>query len=298
MNLVVKAQLNEFRKSNPSANLEDSELFEVYSIFSVTNGILGENVNAFDLHLRGQEFGLDGVGILVQGDVCIDSDAVAEALQQGKKAVVDFLFFQAKTSEKLDYGDLSKFFDAIYYFFTDKLENVSDQIDDLLEAKASVYDAALSRNPNIKCYFVTTGQGDVSDAIQTLIDSNRARLKELNLFNTIEIDLVGAEGLQNSYRTATNSISETIEFQKVLTLPSHNSVSEGYTGYIDAAELLKLVTIESGSDTEPKINRTIFFDNIRDFDKNSSINKAIIEELNKGDAESFIFKNNGITIVA
>ncbi|NBR35403.1 MAG: hypothetical protein EBT90_12215 [Rhodobacteraceae bacterium] len=46
------------------------------------------------------------------------------------------------------------------------------------------------------------------------------------------------------------------------------------------------------------LDRRVFFDNVRDFDPNSDINKKINEDVDKGDKNSFVFKNNGITVVA
>jgi AIPR protein len=37
---------------------------------------------------------------------------------------------------------------------------------------------------------------------------------------------------------------------------------------------------------------------LRDFDPKSEINKAILAELKAGDLDSFVFKNNGVTVVA
>ena len=46
------------------------------------------------------------------------------------------------------------------------------------------------------------------------------------------------------------------------------------------------------------MNRAVFYDNIRDFDPQSEINQAILAELEGGAEESFVFKNNGVTVVA
>lgn len=46
------------------------------------------------------------------------------------------------------------------------------------------------------------------------------------------------------------------------------------------------------------INRSLFYDNVRDFNPESEINKKIISELESGDNASFVFKNNGITVVS
>ena len=257
MNPVVEAQLAEFTKSHPIDNSNEAERFEMFSIYSVTNGILRENVDPFKIHLRGSEFGLDGLGILIQGECCIDTDEVSEALIAGKKPSVEFVFYQSKTSEKLDYGQMSKFFDAVYNFFKHNSADESEQLKDLFEAKNAVYKSTLKKNPTIQCIFITTGTGTISPRIQELIDRNMSLLQEQNLFDSIEITVIGAKELQEAYRTSTNSISTTINFPKAQTLPDHASVNEAYIGYIDARELLKLITRESESG-DHILNRSVF----------------------------------------
>lgn len=61
--------------------------------------------------------------------------------------------------------------------------------------------------------------------------------------------------------------------------------------------MIKLATT-SKTAADNDINKAVFFDNIRDFDLNSDINKGVIEEIKKGDTQSFIFKNNGVTVVS
>lgn len=64
MNPVNAAQVKTFAESNLLTDRSDSDLFELYSIFSVLSGYLGEGVESTDVHLKGTEFGLDGVAIL------------------------------------------------------------------------------------------------------------------------------------------------------------------------------------------------------------------------------------------
>ena len=111
MNPVVKAQLSEFSKLNHIKEFNEQDYFEVYSIHSVLNGDLNNNILPFDVHLKGSEFGLDGVAILVQGTLCSDSDDVASTID--RNSAVDFIFLQSKRSEKFDYGDIAKFIDAV-----------------------------------------------------------------------------------------------------------------------------------------------------------------------------------------
>jgi hypothetical protein len=108
---------------------------------------------------------------------------------------------------------------------------------------------------------------------------------------------VGAKVLQDGFRSATNSISQEIEFKNPLTLPEHSKVQQAFIGYISAKELIKLASVET-ADGNTRINRAVFFDNVRDYNDASEINKSILAEPQNGDQSSFIFKNNGVTAVA
>jgi len=298
MNPIVKAQLNTFGKMNPHEDLDESNLFEVMSIFSIENGILGENIDPFRAHLKGNEFGIDGVAISIQGTLCTDVDEAAEVLAIGKNHNSEFHFFQSKTSDKFDYGNISKFLDAVYDFFTNQSLVTGEQIESLIEIKEAIYSAAAKTSPKLRCYYCTTGSGEISDLISQLIKNNKARLAELNIFDEINIECVGAKVIQNGFRAATNSSSAKLHFPKAVTMPPHDKVDEAYIGYVSASEVLAIAFGEPDQDGITHINRSLFYDNVRDFNPESEINKSIIRELKSGDNSSFVFKNNGITVVS
>ncbi|WP_279499451.1 AIPR family protein [Aeromonas veronii] len=298
INPIIRAQIKTFREMNPHEEMNDSELFEVMSIFSIENGVLGENIDPFKAHLKGDEFGIDGVAISIQGKLCTDVDEAAEILSIGKNHSSEFHFYQSKISDNLDYGEISKFLDAVYDFFTEQKLIKGDQIECLFDVKGEIYNAAAKTSPALKCYYCTTGSGSISELINRLIQTNKIRLNELNIFSSVLIECVGAKVIQNGFRSATNSTSASINFQKAITMPLHESVDEAYIGYVPASEILKIALGEPDQDGIRHINRSIFYDNVRDFNPDSDINKSIIAELEAGGHESFVFKNNGITVVS
>ena len=162
MNPIVKAQLKTFQEMNPNENMDESDFFEVMSIFSIENGVLGENIDPFRAHLKGEEFGIDGVAISIQGSLCTDIDEAIEILSLGRNHSSDFHFFQSKTSDKLDYGNISKFLDAVYDFFTDRSLIISEQLQSLAEVKEAIYSTAAKTSPSLRCYYCTTCSGQVS----------------------------------------------------------------------------------------------------------------------------------------
>lgn len=301
MNPVIQAQLREFAKENDIKTESADTQFEIYSIFSVLKGFLGESAEAYDVHLKGNEFGLDGVAILIQGESVHNRDDAVEKLDSINNPSIEFIFFQCKTSTSFDYGDISKFFDAVGGFFNGELNGESAAIDDLVQAMEAIYERGVGRrNPRISCYYVTTGNYEKPSRIEKLRNSFRTELTELNIFddNSITVEMVGARELQQWYRAATSSVEVEIEFPRNVVMPSNEHVEEAYIGYIDANNLLKLYTNIDGDGNVIGVNRAVFFDNIRDYDSKSKINTSIKQGVKAGGGAEFVFRNNGITVVS
>ena len=301
MNPVNQAQMTEFAESFALQSEKESDQFELYSIFSILNGASGENVDPFDAHLKGTEFGLDGVAIIVQGKLVTNADEASAAIGDSTNPSVDFYFFQGKTSAKFEYGDISKFFDAVSEFFSGVHSGESGQLDDLISAKSYIYaNAVKRRNPGVSLYYATTGNYESNTRVDRLIENTRNGLSELNIFDSerIYINLVGAGQLQRLYRAAVTASEVQIEFGKNIVLPKHSGVQEGFLGYLAASELLKIVSVYDDDKEIASINKAVFFDNIRDYNPSSKINKEIAESLAAGEHDNFIYRNNGITVVA
>jgi len=301
MNPVIKAQVRDFQQTNALELTNEDTLFEIYSIHSILNGGLGESIDPIDAHLGGCEFGIDGLAILVQGRLVTNSAEASDAIEDIKNPQIDFYFFQSKTGTSFDYGNISKFYDAIDGFFNDHMRGESAQLDDLIDAKSLLYEKAVGRrNPGLYAYYISTGNYEKPDRIEKLTNSTKERWSDLNIFDAdrIESHMVGAKQLQQLYRAASSAVEATIDFPRNVVLPVHQSVEEAYLGYLTAEEVLKLVEVRNEPGEPPEINRAVFFDNIRDFDPDSKINLEISRTLSEGEGSDFIFRNNGITVVA
>ena len=246
--------------------------------------------------MNGTEFGLDGVAILMNGHIVCEKDELDERLLHEQKVEFSIHFFQSKTSQGFDYGEISKFFDAVEEFFTDSDAQSGDQLNDLWNAKEKVFQNILHHNPNIALHYCTTGAYSKPERIEKLAEENKTKLANLNLFSKIQVNFFGAKDLQEGHRSTTQKNRVKFNFSKNNTLPNHPKVQEAYVGYIEGQDLIKLISKDvNGIIT---LDRRVFFDNVRDFDPNSDINKKIKEDVEKGNKNSFVFKNNGITVVA
>lgn len=301
MNPVNRAQMKEFADAFSLTEKSESDQFELYSIYCIINGGSGENVEPFDAHLVGTEFGLDGVAIIIQGELVRDADEAANALEDVKNPQIDFYFFQAKTTAGFDYGEASKFFDGVKGFFEGHMSKESPQLSDLIFAMEKIYETGVKKqNPGIHCFYASTGNYESQPKLERLIENTKNHLGELNIFDEdrIEISMMGAGQLQRLYRAASTASDVTIEFDKAVVLPEHPSVEEAYIGYLPASELLKIISVHDEEGNITNINRAIFYDNIRDFNPTSKINAEISSNLENGEGENFVYRNNGITVVA
>lgn len=301
MNPVIRAQLREFAKANVIVGETQENQFEIYSIFAVLSGLLGESIDAYDVHLVGDEFGVDGIAIVIQGEIVKNRQEAEEKLGSIKNPSVEFIFFQSKTSTSYDYGDISKFFDAVSDFFDGSLNGESQAIADCFGAMEAIYEKGTGRrNPRVSCYYIATGNYEEPARIEKLRATFRSQLEEKNIFDqtAISVEIVGARDLQAWYRAATSSVEVEIEFPRNVVMPDNGHVEEAYIGYVDAKNLLKLFTTFDENGQPIGINRAVFFDNIRDYDAKSKINQSIKDGvLNDGGGE-FVFRNNGITVVS
>jgi len=237
----------------------------------------------------------------VQGETVRNRQEAEDKLSSIRNPLIEFIFFQAKTGTSYDYGDISKFFDAISGFFNGQLAGESPAVDDLIAAMGAVYEKGVGkRNPKLSCYYVATGNYEEPARIEKLRNTFRDQLKELNIFDssTLRLEMIGARELQQCYRAATSSAEVEIEFSRNVVMPSNTHVDEVYISYIYATNLLKLFVIKSENDEIWSINRSVFFDNIRDYDPNSKINLGIKEGVRSGGGAEFVFRNNGITVVS
>lgn len=301
MNPVIRAQLREFSAANSIAGETQEKQFEIYSIFSVLNGLLGEAIDAYDVHLEGDEFGVDGIAVVIQGEAVRDGAEAREKLESIKNPTIEFIFFQSKTSTSFDYGDISKFYDAVDGFFNGDLAGESPAIDDLRSAMEAIYDHGVGkRNPRVSCYYITTGNYDEPSRIEKLRAAFRLQLEELNIFDAsaIRLEMVGAKDLQQWYRAATTAVEVEIDFPRNVVMPINAHVEEAYIGYIDAENLMKLFLLRDEEGNVSGINKAVFFDNIRDYDAKSKINISIKAGVISDGGAEFVFRNNGITVVS
>jgi hypothetical protein len=170
-------------------------------------------------------------------------------------------------------------------------------IKDAADIMAAIYNQS-SRfkrgKPACRLYYVTTGRwiGDVN--LEARRAAAIADLEATGLFGKVEFFPMGADGVHQLYREAKHAISREFRFDTRTVVPASSGVTDAYLGLIPAKELLTILQDEDG-----EIIKSLFYDNVRDWQYYNKVNAEIRDTLTSNDGRGrFALMNNGVTIIA
>jgi cold shock CspA family protein len=143
-------------------------------------------------------------------------------------------------------------------------------------------------------YYATTGKWNEERPVVERIEEDKKLLEATKLFSQIAFTALDAEGIKSIYRELKRKVVREIVFDKHTILPKIQNIQEAYIGLLPAKEYLKLIC-----DNEGKLQRSLFYDNVRDFQGNNPVNMEILATLGDSDQrDKFVVLNNGVTVVA
>lgn len=298
MDSVTSALMVEFAKASDLAGFSPDKQFEHFAAFSVVSSRYSEDFDTNDLVAGdGQDLNVDAFAVMVNGRLATDADFIDDVLALNGYLEAEFIIVQAKSSSSFDGAAIIALGDnLVNEIFSDvqKLP-VNSDVKRLIEIKDRILTNAsrLKENPVCRVYYVTTGNWTDDNYLAEVIKRKRQDLIDTNLFSEVAFEPVGARQLQTLYRATKTSISREIRFEKLITLPAINGVSASYLGVLPVNEFLKLLTDDSGN-----IIKSVFVDNVRDFQGENPVNIDIAKTISDGLFDQFVIRNNGITIVA
>ena len=298
MDRITSSLLNEFIKNNEIENQNISDNFEDFCNFII---VANEYNKTFDYRVvstgKGSDCGIDGICLIVNGNLVDSRDEIEDLLEVNGTLDITFIFIQAKTSSNFDTKEINNFYFGIQDFFS---ENPSlpknDEIKKFLEISNYIFEQAASfkENPRLKSYFITTGVcNKCNENIKSVVDSSSCLLKSLNLFESINHNLIGASELGKLYRKTKNPLHATFSFEHKVILPEITGVDQAYYGYLSFIQFKKILIDENNNIL------SVFDDNVRDYQGISNpVNQNISDTLNNPNPNIFSVLNNGITVVA
>ncbi|MFA6062001.1 MAG: AIPR family protein [Gallionella sp.] len=295
---ILKGHLRDFSEQNALEDMSEPEQFERFVNYCVISKQYPREFNFEDISVGGgADTAIDGVAIIVNGNIVKEPEEIEFFVSRNGSLNVSFSFIQSKTSAKFNGSQILNFLAGIRNFFLDKSaipEN--EDIQKLRTIKQCIYKNSISLDgaPSLDLFFVTTGNWESPEHINGLVDNELKVLKDRGLFSGINFKCVDAEQLKQIYREIRGRSVKEIDFPALVALPEIQGVRQAFIGSLSAKEYLKLIT-----DSDDGLQRNLFYDNVRDYQGQNSVNREIEITLKSGSGQAALsIYNNGITIIA
>jgi hypothetical protein len=299
MDIITTSLLNEFSTEYGLLGMDEDKRFERFAAFITVRSQYSETFAPDDITVgSGGDLGIDAIAIVVNGSLVTDVDSFADLMSDAVDYLdVSFVFVQAERSPSFDGQKLLNFVSGVKEFFdVETKEPRNEDILNFVEIMKAIY-ARSSKfkrgNPNCRLFYVTTGKWLNDASIGSKISKSVTELRKLEIFRDVDIVPIGASEIQKLYGLSKNSIAREFIFQFRQDIPEIPGVKEAFVGFISAKDFLPIVCNESG-----EMVRSIFYDNVRDFQGYGTVNTEIKRTLLSDRKQRFILMNNGITIIA
>lgn len=171
----------------------------------------------------------------------------------------------------------------------------SDEIKELLKIKNILTDENIiykwSDRPLVRLYYVTMAKEHSSQTQNALAEQFKNDILKLNIYKEPRVSFITRNELKSIIDSNERNFEQVINFRSNMPLTEVGDVHNSCVLLCYANELKKLLLTPDGL-----IRKSLFDDNVRDFQGNTAINTAISETV-KSEPEKFALLNNGITIV-
>ncbi len=302
-NKILQGYLNDFTSDfGIDDSTKESTLFEHFGNYCILSKIhpeafYNDSFKIEDLNIGGgNDTGIDGVAVVVNEHIVWTTEEVDD-LTKSQKLEVRFIFVQSKTSPKFDSSEIGTFIFGVKDFFKDKASlKTNENLENLRNLKEYIYNKSIlmDKSPTCELYYITTGNWQDDKNVTGRVNSDLEDLKQKGIFNSVDFIPIDSSKLENIYKEVKNKVTKEVNFEKHTPLPTIEGVTESFIGILPLIEFYKLI-----EDTEGKIQKTLFYDNVRDFQGLNPVNEEIQQTLQNSKKQlQFPILNNGVTIVS
>lgn len=317
MERILETSIKDFSTQFGYSNLSEADRFERFCNYSICSQEIPQLTVTRDLIEdftigNGNDWGIDGF-IILANKKPISSVAEVKSISD-MELKVDVILVQAKTSTTVNVGELGKFLEGaknILRYINDrpnrqKLPPKNPDLDEKLQILDALYDCPSlgseidSGHPRLKLLYCVTGHNSGTQDHLALCSSFHDDLNKQMLTVDNTCTIIPYPELNRLYKHNRVRIHNTIIIDSAITF--HNNmegISESHLCLVSFPEFKKLMILsgENGTSND-KMIKSIFEDNVRDYQGDNPVNTAIANSIKAGDSKLFAVLNNGITIIA
>lgn len=300
---MIQARLKAFRDSFEIDNsVPEGTAFERFVNHSILSShqpdAFGADDELLDFVCVGgsNDTGIDGIGITINGLLVKSIQEIRDISDKFKRISVELIFIQAKTGRHFKSDDFAQFSLGIRDFLNENhTQPQNNKIKSYLELKDFLLSDNLvgiwDDNPSVIVYYVALGKWRDNQHISSHEITLKSDILKLNTFSDCQVRFIDAEALKTIYDNNANTFSATIETIETMPLTEVHGVNNSCVALCYANEFVNLLSTEEGM-----IRKSLFDDNVRDYQGTNSINDEIANTIKK-EPYKFGLLNNGIAIV-
>lgn len=298
MNQIIRSYLDTHVQEYHIEEYKPQVAFEHFIDKCVVNRYTVERFDPDEVMTDEGEIGIDGVAIILNGQLVTDLDSCISIFAQNRKVTTEFVFIQAKTSENFDGGEISTFFKGIKHFFEtkDQRPKTNEKMERLIEVKDYIYSKSIEQSvkPILEMYYVCCGKWNSDNNLSNNIATDVRFFEDLGDFSKVTFYPYDRDKIITIYTEMRRKIGRTFKMEKRLPFYKMEGIKQAYFGLIKCKDVAELLTDDQG-----RLFNNIFEDNVRDFQGynpvNAEIRAAITDKISQ---DRFSVLNNGITIIA
>lgn len=299
---IINTKIENFKKSYGIEHLGDNDAFE----FFVNNTVLkSHQPEAFSTNndlmekicVGGQnDMGIDGIAIKINGIFINSKKDIDGLITLHKKINIEFIFIQSKYKEKLDSSEFGKFVDGITDFLSDEhYEPHNEKLGFWLELKDYLLSNDIiiywNTSPDVRIYYAIMGTWKGNEHIEAKTGRLLAEISQMRTFGETYIKYLDSNAIKTLCDEIDNQFSSVLNVIDSFDLTEVQDVDNSLIILCNAEEIVKMLITDDGI-----IRKSLFTDNVRDYQGNTTINEEIFETI-QNTPEKFSLYNNGITIV-
>lgn len=295
---VLESYLQNFSEQYNLGELDADKRFEHFVNFCIISKQYPRNFEFEDASLGGgDDVGLDGAAVIVNGIFVTAPEEVEELATRNGYLDIDFYLVQSKSSPKFKGDQVGTFLFGVKSLFDDKSSMPENaEITNLRAIKDKIYDLSIqfTKLPSLNLYFVTTGSWQDPEPIRGRANRELNDLQTRKIFGSVELNFVDAERLKELFRELQRRVVKEIKLDYQTAMPDVTGVTRSFLGALKAKDFVNLL-----SDSDGNLQKSLFYDNVRDFQGHNSVNKDIYETIGNPTKQARLaLMNNGVTIIA
>jgi hypothetical protein len=302
MEPIIKSKFDKFCEKMDIKGIQEGVVFEKFVNHSI---LVGHQPDAFNgdselfdfVNVGGsQDMGIDGIAVKINGVLIRNLEEIQDLMEKKRDIDIEFIFIQAKSKSNFDKGDFLKFTFGVKEFLSEEQKQpVNEKIRELIDIKKYLTNDdvlyRLSKNPTVRLYYVVMGKWCDDPQLTSVAKDFKGDIINLNAYEDIFINFIDSKQFNIILNSNENKFEVTINTMKIMALPETDLVENSCVLLCNANELNKILISPDGL-----IRKSLFEDNVRDYQGDNSINKEISKTITK-EPQKFALLNNGITIV-